>query len=96
MAVSKVIYDNNTLVDLTSDTVSQETLEEGVTAHDAAGVSITGTGLPGRVRYDISQTLTDSEKQQARTNIGAISATDIEVMTADEVTDLWNSTAAIT
>ena len=43
MAISKVVYDGNTLIDLTSDTVTADTLTSGVTAHNAAGVSITGT-----------------------------------------------------
>lgn len=43
MEVNKVVYGNNTLIDLTSDTVTPETLADGVTAHDARGVTITGT-----------------------------------------------------
>lgn len=46
MAVSKVIYDGNTLIDLTGDTVTAETLAQGVTAHAASGESITGTLAP--------------------------------------------------
>lgn len=42
MAISKVVYGNKTLVDLTSDTVTAETLADGYTAHDAAGNKITG------------------------------------------------------
>ena len=41
--VNKVIYNNNTLIDLSSDTVTAASLESGVTAHGASGVSITGT-----------------------------------------------------
>lgn len=43
MAVNKVVYGEETLVDLTNDTVTPETLAEGVTAHDASGEQITGT-----------------------------------------------------
>lgn len=43
MAVNKVEYGGNTLIDLTSDTVTPETLAAGVTAHDARGVTIMGT-----------------------------------------------------
>ena len=43
MAVSKVIYGSQTLIDLTSDTVTEDTLLMGTTAHDAAGNSIVGT-----------------------------------------------------
>lgn len=47
MAVNKVVYGDNTLIDLTEDTVTAETLAEGVTAHDAAGNQITGTMASG-------------------------------------------------
>ena len=43
MAINKVIYDNQTLVDLTADTVTADTLAAGVTAHDKSGASIVGT-----------------------------------------------------
>lgn len=42
MAVSKVVLGNETLVDLTSDTVSEDTLLEGATAHAANGELIEG------------------------------------------------------
>ena len=42
MAVNKVVLGNETLVDLTSDTVSENTLLEGATAHAANGEQITG------------------------------------------------------
>lgn len=47
MGVNKVEYGSNTLVDLTSDTVTPESLLRGVTAHDAAGNQIVGTGSGG-------------------------------------------------
>lgn len=43
MPVSKVEYAGQTLIDLTADTVTAETLAAGETAHDAAGNTITGT-----------------------------------------------------
>lgn len=43
MAVNKVIYDGETLVDLTMDTVTPEALAEGATAHAANGEQIVGT-----------------------------------------------------
>lgn len=42
MRVSKVDYSGETLIDLTSDTVTEETLLEGATAHSADGESISG------------------------------------------------------
>lgn len=43
MAVSKVIYAGDTLIDLTEDTVTPETLAKGITAHDKTGAPIVGT-----------------------------------------------------
>lgn len=43
MAISKVIYGGNTLIDLTADTVTADKLAKGVTAHGADGEQITGT-----------------------------------------------------
>ena len=43
MAVNQVIYGGETLIDLTGDTVTPDTLPLGVTAHDASGEPITGT-----------------------------------------------------
>ena len=43
MAVSKVVYGGNTLIDLTGDTVESSTLLKGTTAHGADGELITGT-----------------------------------------------------
>lgn len=37
MAVNKVVYNRRTLIDLTADTVSKETLKKGFTAHQADG-----------------------------------------------------------
>ena len=47
MAINKIVLNTETgervLVDLTGDTVTPDTLSEGVTAHDASGEPITGT-----------------------------------------------------
>lgn len=43
MAVSKVIYGGQTLIDLTADTVTDENLLKGVTAHGKDGEPIVGT-----------------------------------------------------
>ena len=40
--VNKVEYGNQTLIDLTGDTVTPQTLLEGVTAHDKSGAPISG------------------------------------------------------
>lgn len=41
-AVNKIIYGGNTLVDLSSDTVTADKLAAGYTAHDKTGAVITG------------------------------------------------------
>lgn len=41
--VNKVVYGGNTLIDLTSDTITAADLASGVTAHDKSGAPITGT-----------------------------------------------------
>lgn len=43
MAYNKVVYGNNTLIDLTSDTITASSLESGIVAHAADGTQITGT-----------------------------------------------------
>ncbi|MBQ9785073.1 MAG: hypothetical protein IJW29_06200 [Clostridia bacterium] len=43
MAVSKVIYGGNTLIDLTQDTVEASKLLKGITAHGPDGEAVTGT-----------------------------------------------------
>ena len=43
MAVNKVIYGGNILIDLTTDTVTADKLASGITAHDKSGTIITGT-----------------------------------------------------
>lgn len=42
MGINKVQYGNQTLIDLTNDTVTANTLLEGITAHDRSGALITG------------------------------------------------------
>lgn len=41
--INKVVYGDQTLIDLTEDTVSPSSLKLGNTAHDASGAQITGT-----------------------------------------------------
>ena len=43
MAISKVVYGGNTLIDLTADTIKEDKLLSGYTAHGADGEAITGT-----------------------------------------------------
>lgn len=43
MAKNKIIYGSEVLIDLTADTVTEDTLAQGITAHDKSGEIITGT-----------------------------------------------------
>ena len=43
MAISKVVYGGNTLIDLTGDTITADKLKKGYTAHGADGEVINGT-----------------------------------------------------
>lgn len=43
MAINKVVYDGNVLVDLTDSTVTSDKMLEGVTTYDAKGNRITGS-----------------------------------------------------
>ena len=47
MAANKVVFGNKILIDLTGDTVTEETLLKGYTAHKADGTIITGTAFAG-------------------------------------------------
>lgn len=49
MAINKVVYGNDTLVDLTEDTVTPEKLLQGETAHDKSGNPVTGTAKQGHI-----------------------------------------------
>ena len=42
MAVSKVVYGNRAIIDLTADTVTADTLLAGATAHTASGERVDG------------------------------------------------------
>ena len=49
MAYNKIIYGGNTLIDLTSDTITADKLAQGYTAHDRSGTSITGSMEPSQI-----------------------------------------------
>lgn len=65
MAINKVVFGNDTLIDLTEDSVNASNLLEGETAHDRSGASITGTAKQGHVIQNASGTdLTQRAKLQ--------------------------------
>lgn len=54
MANSKVVFNGETLMDISNDTVTPETLAEGVTAHDSRGEPIVGTMTYEDIREQVS------------------------------------------
>ena len=61
MAVNKVVLGEDTLIDLTGDTVSADKLSKGVTAHNMAGESIVGTmEAGGGKEYTFTDGLTET------------------------------------
>ena len=53
--------------------------------NDQSGIAALTSAIDKRVRFDAAQTLTVLEQQQARTNIGAVAATDIGDVATDFV-----------
>ena len=59
MAINKVVYKGDILIDLTTDTVSPETLAVGATAHDKSGELIVGTFEGGTDTSDATASASD-------------------------------------
>lgn len=59
MGVAKVNYNNETLIDLTADTVTADTLLAGETAHDAEGNAVVGLFIKPKIK--LSQTVEITE-----------------------------------
>lgn len=70
MANNKIIFGEEVLIDLTSDTVTPDTLAAGYVAHDRSGTVITGRMEPNKV--------TDVSTNEAMTNI-LLRATDSDL-----------------
>lgn len=79
MGVNKVVYDGNTLIDLSGDTlVSPEQLAEGIVAHNASGECIVGTMSATDVFLKVQEagyTGTSEEFYALLANIGSHSST---------------------
>lgn len=56
---NKIIFAEETLIDLTADTITPEDLQKGVTAHDKSGASIVGTCEKDVVSTDATATAED-------------------------------------
>lgn len=66
MAVSKVNYGSDTLMDLTEDTVTPTNLMKGVTAHNSAGESITGVLEETEITTTLSADSTNEQVPSAK------------------------------
>lgn len=84
MAVNEVIYDGETLISLTSDTVTEDDLPEGVTAHDASGNKIVGTR---RYVRSVNNIIPDEEGNVTLEEVDGKSAYDIWLEQGNEGTE---------
>lgn len=79
MAISKVIYNNQTLIDLTGLQITASDVAEGYTTHNSAGVQITGTAsTAGCVAYKAN----DVVNLVIPTSIGSVSGTTLTLVEA--------------
>lgn len=88
MAVNKIIYNGETLVDLTNDTVTADDLAAGVTATGADGKPL--VGLLPKVTIDTELSLFSTNPVQNKTITAALSNLDIDIATNDEIDNALN------
>lgn len=88
MAVNKIIYNGETLVDLTSDTVTADDLAAGVTATGADGKPL--VGLLPKVTIDAELSLFSTNPVQNKTITAALSNLNIDIATNDEIDNSLN------
>lgn len=88
MAVNKIIYNGETLVDLTGDTVTADDLAAGVTATGADGKPV--IGLLPKVTIDTELSTTSTNPVQNKTITAALSNLDIDIATNDEIDNALN------
>ena len=62
--INKVVYDGNTLIDLTDTTATAETIRQGYTAYGADGEKVTGT-YTGVIINNQNKNVTPTESQQS-------------------------------
>lgn len=84
MAINKVVYGNNTLIDLTSDTVDPNNLLSGYTAHDRSGATIAGAVVVAEV---IDNLTTDDGTK-------ALSAKQGKILNDTKQNNIWVGTQA--
>ena len=73
MSVNKIVYGDRTLIDLTGDTVTEETLFKGCQAHRADGTIIIGTMLSGCPdEFMVEEEISDSSGQNVQDETGSV------------------------
>lgn len=73
MSVNKIVYGDRTLIDLTEDTVTEETLLKGCRAHRADGTIIIGTMLSGcPTEFIVEEEVSDSSGQDIQDETGSV------------------------
>lgn len=86
MAVSKVIYNNNgvqeTLIDVSQDTVTQSDVAQGVTFHDAQGIQQVGTATGG-ASLGTKSINANGTYQASRDGLDGFSEVSVNVTTPD-------------
>ena len=70
MALNKLVLGEDTLIDLTADTVSADKLSKGITAHNMAGESIVGTMEAGAGANADEATIITNAEGKLETAIG--------------------------
>lgn len=88
MAVNKIIYNGETLVDLTNDTVTADDLAAGVKATGADGRPV--IGLLPKVVIDSELSQSSTNPVQNKTITAALSNLDIDIATNDEIDNVLN------
>ena len=81
MAISKVIYGNQTLIDLTSDTIEAKYVINNKTAHGANGVVFTGA-IPWRTVVQETLLFFDNEEvvgQSMISSSGSVTGTTLVI-----------------
>lgn len=89
MGINKVDFGDENLIDLTSDTVAPEYLQQGYTAHNAAGDLITGTST-----YDMDSNTIQSDISQIKQNTNDI-LTDTQVIGTTSDTGATATTGSV-
>ncbi len=88
MAISKVTYAGNTLIDLTGDTVTPENLLSGATAHAANGEEI--TGIVEDKKGELEAQIEDLRNQIGSLNANLANHSALHVLPLSDIADAQN------